>query len=236
MRIFDYELFSDLTRGEACIDQTGIRALTSPTGQTNWPLVVDLDIGLICIEAEQTGPSCFDYGVQYCCSKTQVGSCDEQLGYSWTDWQDVDDGDGFGDWEFNKIETSCANPTAIKVQTVWNTTFNSVTHIDIDLGFWCLNEENNDVTCEDYQVAWCCPTLQEGSCSAYGHVWKSWINLDDPDGENGDVELKAFVSEADSCPKPTGIKVKSIRHQRIDTRHEIGINTRDQIAKNQHPA
>lgn len=220
----DFELFSDLTRGEICLNPTGMRALTSSTGQTNWPLVIDLEIGLICIESDQIGPSCFDYGVQYCCPSRQIGTCDQQLGYSWTDWQDVDDGDGFGDWEFNKIETSCVNPTGLKVDTVWDNPFNAVTHLDLELGFWCLNEENNDVMCEDYQVSWCCPTLQEGICDDYGHVWKNWIDLDNPDGENGDVELKSFMAESDTCLNPTAIRAQISDNGRNRVRYILELN------------
>lgn len=64
-----------------------------------------------------------------------------------------------------------------------------VTHIEVDRGFWCLSEENNDSECEDYRVSFCCPTFSEGSCSKYGSVWQSWIDRDDPDGV-GDIELR----------------------------------------------
>ena len=79
-----------------------------------------------------------------------------------------------------------------------------VTHIEIDRGFWCLSEENNDNDCEDYRVSFCCPTFSEGSCTKYGSVWDSWIDRDDPDGV-GDVELRIGYISLVQCQKVSKI-------------------------------
>ena len=103
--------------------------------------------------------------------KSQIGHCDTSAGYAWTDWQDDDDGaDGFGDWEYKNVQSGvCSNPVALKAATVWGNPFNEITHIDLELGFWCLSEENNDIGCEDYKISWCCPELHDGE--------QSWKNL-----------------------------------------------------------
>ena len=40
-----------------------------------------------------------------------------------------------------------------------SSTWNDYTHMSLDKGFWCLNEENT-VDCVDYKVSFCCPTSQ----------------------------------------------------------------------------
>ena len=62
----------------------------------------------------------------------------------------------------------CQNPLAVKAETVSGNAFNNVTHIDTNIGFWCLNDENEPTGCEDYRVSFCCPGMTEGSCDAYG--------------------------------------------------------------------
>ena len=117
--------------------------------------------------------------------------------------------DGWGDWEYHIPRLSCLNPIAVKAETLSRTDFNDVTHIDIERGFWCLNEENNDIECEDYRAAFCCPTFQEGTCSEYGTTWQSWIDRDDPEGV-GDVELRLYNSQNEVCDNAVGIKAQTV--------------------------
>lgn len=86
----------------------------------------------------------------------------------------------------------------------------NVTHIDLDIGFWCLTEENGILGCQDYRVSWCCPGLTEGTCDSYGYSWKNWVDVDDPDGL-GDMEIKTSFSEFDVCDEPEGIKARKVR-------------------------
>ena len=87
----DFEFLSDATQRTACLNPTGIRAFTPYTGVDDWPIHIDYKHGFWCINNEQPDASCFDYQVQYCCPKSQIGSCD-QTGYAWSAWQDEDDG------------------------------------------------------------------------------------------------------------------------------------------------
>ena len=63
----------------------------------------------------------------------------------------------------------------MKVITTDGSAFDDVIHMDAELGFWCINEENSD-TCKDYQVSYCCPETQEGTCTAYGHAWTQYYD------------------------------------------------------------
>lgn len=78
----------------------------------------------------------------------------------------MDSPDNSGDWELRSDEM-CANPTAVKAETVDGSDFNNMTHIDNDVGFWCINDENSEslTGCVDYQVSYCCPTTTEGKSS-----------------------------------------------------------------------
>ena len=74
---------------------------------------------------------------------------------------------------------ACLNPSAVEAARVNNETgIELVTHISKELGFWCVNAEN-DVTCVDYHVRFCCPKYATGSdCSEDEYDWTSWQNVD----------------------------------------------------------
>jgi hypothetical protein len=74
-------------------------------------------------------------------------------------------------------------------------------------GFHCINEENAENGCEDYQVSFCCPDLTEGQCVLSGYVWGEFMSKDDP-AELGDLELKTAFSEYEVCDGSLAIKVK----------------------------
>ena len=100
----------------------------------------------------------------------------------------------------------CRNPSAIQVITTDGSAFDDVIHMDTELGFWCINEENSD-TCKDYQVSYCCPETQEGTCSAYGHAWTQYYDKDDP-VDYGDIETIEKFSPNEMCDVPTGIRAR----------------------------
>ena len=112
----DFELLSDLPRSAACLNPTGMRAYTPYGGTYDWPVHLSLEFGFWCLNNEQLDGVCFDYQVEYCCPKSQVGDC--PAGYSWSAWQDEDDPTGWGDWEFPISRLSCRNPVAVKAETV----------------------------------------------------------------------------------------------------------------------
>ena len=204
----DYEYMHNYNKQTVCSSPSGIRATT--TGASGiWPLHMNLELGFWCVNSEQAdGGQCADFEVEYCCPSHATGDCDNSTGmYEWSDWFNNDQPDGMGDWEA-RTHLMCAHPTAVKAQTANGAPFNAITHIDTNLGFWCLNEENGGV-CEDYQVSYCCPTLAEGECSTYGHAWQAYSDLDDPEGD-GDLETIIKQSANDVCDEPTGIKARLV--------------------------
>ena len=95
----------------------------------------------------------------------------------------------------NSLITS-PNPT--KVITTDGSAFDDVIHLDTELGFWCINEENSD-TCKDYQVSYCCPETQEGTCDAYGHAWTQYYDKAGTPGHGlgpSDATSKGCVRES----------------------------------------
>ena len=63
-----------------------------------------------------------------------------------------------------------------------------VTHISTEKGFWCINDEQSVGLCADFEVRFCCPKYQHGSCNEEGWDWTQWVNGDTPDG-TGDWEM-----------------------------------------------
>ena len=200
----DFELLKNIQG--ICANPTGIRAVAPDTGNYgSWPVHIDIDIGFWCINGEQTvGGGCEDFQIQVCCPKFATGDCDAP-GYSWTNFYDNDNPDGVGDWE-TRSDLMCGNPSAIQVITTDGSAFDDVIHMDTELGFWCINEENSD-TCKDYQVSYCCPETQEGTCSAYGHAWTQYYDKDDP-VDYGDIETIEKFSPNEMCDVPTGIRAR----------------------------
>jgi hypothetical protein len=94
-------------------------------------------------------------------------------GYEWSTWLNSDTAEGDGDWETRSSFTQsqvCASPIAVQANPL-NLNSSSMTHIDNDLGFWCINEEQPyGTTCADFEVRFCCPKLQVGECNVKGEV------------------------------------------------------------------
>ena len=201
----DYEYLHMYTLDESCSNPTGVRATSSGVGES-WPVHIDVTKGFWCVNSEQASNMCEDFSVQFCCPKSATGDCSAD-GYSWSDFYDNDDPDNSGDWELRSDEI-CANPIAVKAETLSGSDFDAQTHIDNEIGFWCLNDENLDTFgCEDYRVSFCCPEKAEGTCEAYGYSWGKWLDIDDPDGL-GDMEVKTSFSEFEVCEEPSGIKAQ----------------------------
>ena len=204
----DYEYMHNYDAATVCSNPTGIRATTSGVAGL-WPLHLDLSLGFWCVNSQQAdGGQCADFEVEYCCPRHATGDCDNSTGeYEWSAWYNNDLPDGVGDWEA-RTHLMCANPTAIKAETITGNPFNAITHIDNNMGFWCINEENGGA-CEDYKVSFCCPTLGEGECSTYGHAWQAYSDLDDPTGD-GDLETLIKQPANEVCDAPTGIKARLV--------------------------
>ena len=79
----------------------------------------------------------------------------------WTDWLDRDDASGSGDWEtLSSFTGVCANPTAIQCRatdgTYWTQT-GEILACDRNTGLFCVNANQSDGMCEDYEVRFFCP-------------------------------------------------------------------------------
>lgn len=96
------------------------------------------------------------------------GSCDED-GYEWTDFLDRDDPTENGDYETLQdysTDEVCQNPIALEAQAR-SSGSTAVTHVSLDWGFWCNNDENEG-GCADFEVRFCCPKTAEITCEQEG--------------------------------------------------------------------
>ena len=113
----------------------------------------------------------------------------------------------------------CANPAAVEARGTSGQS--DYTHISKALGFYCLESEQDDGSCDDYEVRFCCPKYQLGECNQKGYDWTEWIDNDDP-ADLGDMENFAALQPNLACRNPTAIKAK-------DNNAGILDNTSDQV-------
>ena len=120
--------------------------------------------GLSCRNSDQQSGECYDYEVRFCCSSNPPTSptC------SWTNWINTDSAGGSGDWETvcnikneGSLQETC-NPAAFEARTVDGHVYANQTNEQFDyndavLGFLCRNNDQDDDSCQDYEVRFCCP-------------------------------------------------------------------------------
>ena len=151
---------------------------------------------------------CVDMEIRFCCpSNLQYGECD-QPGYEWTDWLNSDSPDEDGDWEtISRFDqnVACNNPIAVEAMAT-DSGSTEFTHIDTNLGFYCLNSEQSyGSKCADFNVRYCCPKMQVGECDIKGYEWTPWLDRDDPDG-TGDWENLHAYEPNQACQNPIAVK------------------------------
>lgn len=85
-----------------------------------------------------------------------------------------------------------------------------MTHIDNDLGFYCLNSEQAfGGLCADFEVRYCCPVMQVGECNKKGWEWTAWLDRDQPDGTGDWENLHAFEPNQ-ACQNPSAVRAKDL--------------------------
>ena len=137
----------------------------------------------------------------------EAGECDEP-GYEWSAWLNSDGADEDGDYEtlahFDASQ-ACRDPIAIQANPIDSgSTF--YTHIDTEVGFYCLNEEQPfGQICADFEVRFCCAKTQVGECNKKGYEWTAWLDRDDPEGTGDWENLHAFEPNQ-ACAKPIAVK------------------------------
>ena len=92
-------------------------------------------------------------------------TCDEE---DWTDFFDIDDPTGADGCDCEDLPTLiqqqpqvCPNPTAMEVKLKNGdaiSTLNENVYLSLIEGFKCYNHQQDDNTCADYKVRYCCPT------------------------------------------------------------------------------
>jgi hypothetical protein len=79
----------------------------------------------------------------------------------------ADSPDEDGDWEtLSQFDSNsaCNNPIAIQANPI-DSGSTEYTHIDVMMGFYCLNtEQSYGNICADFEVKFCCPKMQVGVC------------------------------------------------------------------------
>jgi hypothetical protein len=132
----------------------------------------------------------------------------------WTVWLDRDNPSGSGDWEHrngfgNRV---CSNPTRIEARRKSDRreaaqTGETFLHYNPRNGFVCLNRDQSDKWCFDYEVRFLCPY----------EVWTDWLNRDNPNGSGDWEHRNGFGNRV--CSNPTRIEArrKSDRREAAQT-------------------
>ncbi|MBN3301341.1 CILP1 protein, partial [Amia calva] len=169
-------------------------------------------VGLVCLNSEQTKRLCEDYKVMFTCTGGFCSDCR-------TDWFDIDDPSGNGDYELlsELLALSprevCASPLAMEAQTLSGTPASLTGDIfqvyDATYGFACVNADQSSGKCKDYRVRFTCPAE---FCSVSQECRTGWFNSDNPSGI-GDVEslsqlLQTYPDRI--CHNPISIFVKTV--------------------------
>ena len=162
-------------------------------------------------EGQPAGRKCVDMEIRFCCpSELEIGHCEHE-GYDWTPVLNVDTPSSDGDFEMIDslpAGSVCQNPKAIRVEPISDGS-TEFFHIDIEKGFYCVNDEQSDGSCADFQVQYCCPSTQVGHCDTKGYEWTSWLSDDTPDG-TGDWEILSRFEPNQACSNPTGARIADI--------------------------
>ncbi|XP_019631664.1 PREDICTED: uncharacterized protein LOC109475460 [Branchiostoma belcheri] len=209
----DWETLTSLRRenmGQICFAPTAVHARVISTqveaslAGEDW-FAYDTTTGFVCRTQDQEDEDeCLDYEVRFCCPPCT----------HWTAWYDRDNPSGTGDWETltdlrkeNPGEI-CLTPTDIQVRVISTgqdafLTEETFAFYDVTTGFVCIEDEQDDDTCLDYEVRFCCPP-----CT----VWTAWYDRDNPGG-TGDWETLTDLRDENPgqiCPMPTEIEARVI--------------------------
>ncbi|XP_059494000.1 uncharacterized protein si:dkey-205h13.2 [Stegostoma tigrinum] len=189
----------------ACEVETVSGVPASDTGD-NIPECTISD-GFACVNQEQEDGSCEDYRIRFTCFESFC-SCKTQ-------WFDRDDPTGKGDFEDLENlkkeypEQICSVPTACEVETTSGTpassTGDNIPQCSIESGFTCMNEDQDDGSCEDYRIRFNCPEI-------FCNCVTQWFDHDDPSGK-GDFEVLQNLQKEypdQICSTPTACEVETI--------------------------
>ena len=158
------------------------------------------------------------------------GFCDEAglngPAMVWTDFMSIDSPNfGLGDYEtLEKFAQNqiCSNPTAIMAQRIAGSgvrfgqtrATSLVVHISKELGFWCANDEQAGIPCDDFEVKFCCPKYEAGDTlpcdTGDGYAWTKWTSRDTPLDGAGDWETISYFGEKDICSAPIAVKAQHV--------------------------
>jgi hypothetical protein len=123
----------------------------------------------------------------------------------WTDWLDRDDPWGNGDGEHFGLFTGiqCQQPLTAECRRISDGVDHSRTGERVrcsPAGAECLNAEQPDGQCDDYEVRFACPDPA---------MFTAWLDRDDPTG-NGDGEhLGLHVQDGNTCAEPIGVECQT---------------------------
>lgn len=137
-------------------------------------------------------------------------------GGSWTRWFDRDDPDGRGDYELlselriDFPDEICENPAGVDARLLngqsWKTSGEDV-DISPKIGLLCINSEQDDGSCSDYQIRFCCKPAHVTSPQCIDGTWTRWFDRDNPSGK-GDYEDLATIRNwypGEACERPIAV-------------------------------
>jgi len=156
--------------------------------------------GFSCRNNDQKDKECKNYEVRFCCQsarKLQTGDCRCGQWSSWSNYASYNsekpgDSELLVDRPDYYIGGICKRPEASQARVVSTGTIftNQIVRFGLH-GLVCMNENQVDGQCLDYEVRFCCANEGPTTYMALGHCsgqWSDWVNTDDPSG-SGDFNI-----------------------------------------------
>ncbi|XP_055515434.1 uncharacterized protein LOC129711659 [Leucoraja erinacea] len=170
----DYEIFPNLRTenpGQICMDPIACEVETTsgiPASQTGENIAsCNVSTGFFCVNSNQRDRACQDYRIRFTCPDSFCGVTEPPVGNCKTAWFDRDNPSGNGDYEiFPNLRTEnpgqiCTDPIACEVETTSgipaSQTGENIASCNVSTGFFCVNINQRDGSCQDYRIRFTCP-------------------------------------------------------------------------------
>jgi len=228
----DYELLKDFSQtDDLCLKASAVQArkIGSPVLETDEIVKISLD-GFSCVNGDQPQGGCSDYEVRFCCGATNSGATNLNVGTCkgrWSSWKDRDNPSGNGDYEllkdFSPTGDLCPKALAVQARMIGSSVLETDEIVKISLaGFSCVNDDQFQGGCSDYEVRFCCETntvLSVGSCKANWNSWVQWSTWQDRDNPSGtgDYEPHELLIDNNFCPNPMAAQARIIGTRVLST-------------------
>lgn len=132
--------------------------------------------------------------------------------YEWTDWRDSDDPSGSRDIErlsshISQLGIECDSVVAVQARRISDKVLaeetGEVITLNTDLGFQCVNANQPDGACDDYEMRFACAQ------------WSAWLDRDDGGtGDNDNETINKHTNEGSlDCDEVVDVEARRVADQ-----------------------